>query len=76
MPTGIQPQAGDLDATNSAIRRILPLPPAPVIQTFLLNDDVMEWTKIDACITVCDASQIVLRLEEDREEGCENEAVE
>ena len=50
--------------------------PAPVIQTFLLNDEVMEWCQIDACITVCDASQIVLRLEEDREEGCENEAVE
>ena len=27
-------------------------------------------------MTICDASQIVLRLEEDREEGCENEAVE
>ena len=50
--------------------------PAPVIQTFLLNDEVMEWCKIDACITVCDSSQIITRLEEDREEGCENEAVE
>lgn len=50
--------------------------PAPVIQTFLLNDDVMEWCKIDSCITVADSSQIVERLNEDREEGCENEAVE
>ena len=50
--------------------------PAPVLQTFLLNDEVQEWAKIDSCLTVCDASQIVTRLEEDREEGCENEAVE
>ena len=31
---------------------------------------------VDSCITICDASQIVERLEEDREEDCENEAVE
>lgn len=50
--------------------------PAPIIQTFLIDEKIQEWTKIDSCITICDASQIVLRLEEDREEGCENEAVE
>ena len=50
--------------------------PAPVLQTFLLNDEVQEWCKIDSCLTICDASQIVMRLNEDREEGCENEAVE
>ena len=50
--------------------------PAPIIQTFLIDETIQQWTKIDSCITICDASQIVLRLEEDREEGCENEAVE
>ena len=50
--------------------------PAPILQTFLIDDEVREWTTIDGCITVCDASQIVLRMDEDREEGCENEAVE
>ena len=50
--------------------------PAPVIQTFLINEEIQEFAKIDSCMTICDASQIVLRLEEDREEGCENEAVE
>ena len=30
--------------------------PAPVIQTFLLDDGIQEWTKIDSCITICDAS--------------------
>ena len=33
--------------------------PAPILQTFLLNDEVKEWTTIDSCITVCDGSQIV-----------------
>ena len=50
--------------------------PAPVLQTFLINEEVQEFCKIDSCVTICDSSQIVLRLEEDREEGCENEAVE
>jgi G3E family GTPase len=50
--------------------------PAPVLQTFLLDDKVMEWTTIDSCITVCDGTQIIERMDEDREEGCENEAVE
>ena len=50
--------------------------PGPVLQTFLLDQDLQEWTNLDALITVCDSSQIVLRLEEEREEGCENEAVE
>jgi len=31
---------------------------------------------VDACITVCDGTNIVTRMSEDREEGCENEAVE
>ena len=50
--------------------------PAPVLQTFLLDEKVREWTNIDACITVCDGTCIVQRMDEDREEGCENEAVE
>lgn len=50
--------------------------PAPVIQTFYAKPEVEAWAYVDACITVCDATQIKERLEEDREEGCENEAVE
>lgn len=50
--------------------------PAPILQTFLLNEDVKDWTTVDSCITVCDGSQIVQRMEEEREEGCENEAIE
>ena len=33
--------------------------PAPILQTFLLTDEILEWAKIDSCITICDASQIV-----------------
>ena len=50
--------------------------PAPILQTFLLDDEVQEWTTIDSCLTICDGTQIVERMAEDREEGCENEAVE
>jgi G3E family GTPase len=50
--------------------------PAPLLQTFLLDDDLTVWTRLDACITVCDTSQIVLRMNEERSEGCENESVE
>ena len=50
--------------------------PAPILQTFLLNDDIQEFAKIDSCLTICDSLTIIQRMEEDREEGCENEAVE
>jgi G3E family GTPase len=30
--------------------------PEPILQTFLLNDDIAEWAKIDSCLTICDAS--------------------
>ena len=50
--------------------------PGPVLQTFLLNEEVKEWTRIDSCLTICDGSNIVQRLEDDREEGKVNEAIE
>lgn len=40
--------------------------PAPLLQTFLLDQNVQEWTRLDACITVCDTSQIVMRMDEER----------
>lgn len=50
--------------------------PAPVIQTFYAKPEIEAWAYVDSCITIADATQIKERLEEDREEGCENEAVE
>ena len=50
--------------------------PGPVLSTFLMHHDIQEWAYVDACITVADGTQIVDQLNDDREEGCENEAVE
>jgi G3E family GTPase len=49
--------------------------PAPVLQTFLVDEEIQSFTNLDAVITVCDASQIVQRMTEDREMGAENEAI-
>ena len=49
--------------------------PASIVQTFLLNDDIIKWASIDSCITLCDASQIVKRMEEECDKGAQNEAV-
>ena len=50
--------------------------PAPVIQTFYAKPEIEEWSYVDACVVVADATCIEDRLNDDREEGCENEAVE
>jgi G3E family GTPase len=36
--------------------------PAPVAQTFFVDDDVKEWTRLDAVITVADAKYLTDRL--------------
>jgi len=50
--------------------------PGPVLSTFLIHPDIQDWAYVDSCITVADSTQIVDQLNDDREEGCENEAVE
>eukprot|EP00747_Dinoflagellata_sp_TGD_P169893 gnl/TRDRNA2_/TRDRNA2_200032_c0_seq1.p1 gnl/TRDRNA2_/TRDRNA2_200032_c0~~gnl/TRDRNA2_/TRDRNA2_200032_c0_seq1.p1 ORF type:complete len:364 (+),score=63.12 gnl/TRDRNA2_/TRDRNA2_200032_c0_seq1:79-1092(+) len=50
--------------------------PAPVAQTFFLDDDVKMAFELDAIITVIDAKHIISHLDEDKPEGVENEAVE
>ena len=50
--------------------------PGPVLQTFFIHPDIQDWAMVDSCITVCDSSQIVQRVQEEREEGAVNEAVE
>ena len=49
--------------------------PASILQTLLLNEEMMKWATVDSCITLCDASQIVMRLEEECEKGAQNEAI-
>lgn len=50
--------------------------PAPVAQTFFVDDDVKAAYELDAIVTVVDAMHILPRIDEERPEGVENEALE
>jgi len=50
--------------------------PAPVAQTFFVDDEVAAAYSLDGIITVVDAKHILERLREEKPEGVENESVE
>lgn len=50
--------------------------PAPVAQTFFVDEAIMKVCYLDAIITVVDAKHIEQQLSRDRPEGVENEAEE
>lgn len=50
--------------------------PAPVAQTFCIDDEVVKRYKLDGIITVVDAKHIVQHIDDEKPEGVENEAVE
>jgi len=50
--------------------------PAPVAQTFFVDEEVGLSYHLDGIITVVDAKHIMTRLEEKKPEGVENESVE
>ena len=50
--------------------------PAPVAQTFFVDEKVVERYKLDGIITVVDAKHIVQHVDEEKPEGVENESVE
>jgi G3E family GTPase len=50
--------------------------PAPVVQTFFVDEDIMKMYKLDSVITVVDTKYIIERLDEKKPEGVENEAEE
>jgi len=50
--------------------------PAPVVQTFFVDEVIQELYKLDSVITVVDAKEILDRLAEEKPEGVENESVE
>ncbi|CAK9081645.1 COBW domain-containing protein 2 (Cobalamin synthase W domain-containing protein 2) [Durusdinium trenchii] len=50
--------------------------PAPVAQTFFVDDDIQKMYKLDGICTVVDAKHILQHLEEEKPEGVENESVE
>ncbi|KAI9136752.1 cobalamin synthesis protein/P47K family protein [Paraphysoderma sedebokerense] len=50
--------------------------PAPVCQTFFVDEVISELYELDAVITMVDAKHCVLHLDEEKPEGVENEAEE
>ena len=50
--------------------------PAPVAQTFFVDDNIVERYKLDGIITVADAKHITQHVDEEKPEGVENESVE
>ena len=50
--------------------------PAPVAQTFFVDDEMAAQLKLDAIVTVVDATHLLPHLDEEKPEGVENEALE
>jgi len=50
--------------------------PAPVAQTFFVDDEIKEKFRLDGIVTVVDAKHLVQHLDEEKPEGVENESVE
>ena len=50
--------------------------PAPVAQTFFVDDKVSSRYNLDGIITVADAKHLIQHVDEEKPEGVENEAVE
>ena len=50
--------------------------PAPVAQTFFVDEEIKASYTLDAIITVVDCAHITPHLEENKQEGIENESVE
>lgn len=50
--------------------------PAPVAQTFFVDEEIRAQLRLDAIVTVVDAKHLALHLFEEKEEGIENESLE
>ena len=48
--------------------------PAPVAQTFFVDEDLKETIYLDAILTVVDAAHLSQHLDEEKPEGVENES--
>lgn len=49
--------------------------PAPVAQTFFVDEDIKEGMRLDSILTIIDSKHIVQHLDEKKEEGIINESV-
>eukprot|EP00752_Nemacystus_decipiens_P007710 g6893.t1 len=50
--------------------------PAPVAQTFFVDDDVQQKYRLDGIVTVVDAAHVEQHLDEEKPDGVENESIE
>ncbi|MCQ4042002.1 CobW family GTP-binding protein [Streptantibioticus rubrisoli] len=50
--------------------------PAPVAQTFFMDDEIAAQLRLDAIVTLVDAAHVLQHLNEEKPDGVENEAVE
>ena len=69
-------KAGTLKLDGIIIETTGMADPAPVAQTFFVDDDVKAFARLDGIVTLVDAKHIEQHLDEEKPEGAENEAVE
>ena len=69
-------EAGTLKLDGIIIETTGMADPAPVAQTFFVDDKVKDFARLDGIITLIDAKHIIQHLDEEKPEGAENEAVE
>lgn len=69
-------QSGKLKLDGIVIETTGMADPAPVAQTFFVDDEVKAFARLDGIVTLVDAKHIEQHLDEVKPEGVENEAVE
>ena len=69
-------QSGKLKLDGIIIETTGMADPAPVAQTFFVDDQVKAFARLDGIVTLVDAMHIEQHLDEEKAEGAENEAVE
>mmetsp|Transcript_12206 Transcript_12206/g.26025 ORF Transcript_12206/g.26025 Transcript_12206/m.26025 type:complete len:424 (-) Transcript_12206:155-1426(-) len=69
-------EAGTLKLDGIVIETTGMADPAPVAQTFFVDEDVRRFSRLDGIVTLVDAKHIEQHLDEEKAEGAENEAVE
>jgi len=68
--------SGDIELDGIIIETTGMADPAPVAQTFFVDEQVKRFARLDGIITLVDAKHIEQHLDEIKPEGAENEAIE
>merc|ERR1711959_459125 len=69
-------EAGTLKLDGIIIETTGMADPAPVAQTFFVDENTRKFCRLDGIVTLVDAKHIEQHLDEEKAEGAENEAVE